>query len=157
MKFLDRDEWRDCFEEVFDDHFGPALEVGDMYFEDLAEILSDDWAMTLWRCAFEDFLTQEFDVQGGKVAHLNYTEGKIDGSAIDQAAIDEQFTRIFGGGGTKFKRDDYKVGVADYVTLVGVRQHGQWQFMWQRRERHGLGATKMGLGWKLHKDMPVTL
>jgi len=64
MKFLARDEWRGCFGEVFDDHFGPVLETGNMEFDDLAEILGDDWAMTLWGCAFEDFLTQEFDVQG---------------------------------------------------------------------------------------------
>jgi hypothetical protein len=67
MKFLARDEWRGCFEQVFDDHFGPVLEAGDMEFDDLAEILSDDWAMTLWGCAFEDFLTQEFDVDGGNI------------------------------------------------------------------------------------------
>ena len=64
MKFLARDEWCGCFEEVFDDHFGPVLKAGDMEFDDLAEILGNDWAMTLWGCAFEDFLTQEFDVQG---------------------------------------------------------------------------------------------
>lgn len=67
MKFLARDEWRSWFEEVFDDHFGPVLEAGDMEFNNLAEILGDDWAMTLWGCAFEDFLTQEFDVQGGNI------------------------------------------------------------------------------------------
>ncbi|EHK53410.1 hypothetical protein [Allomesorhizobium alhagi] len=67
MKFLARDEWRGCFEQVFDNHFGPVLEAGDMEFDDLAEILSDDWAMTLWGCAFEDFLTQEFDVDGGNI------------------------------------------------------------------------------------------
>lgn len=67
MKFLARDEWRGCFEEVFDDHFGPVLEAGDLEFEDLAEILGDDWAMTLWGCAFEDFLTQDFDVEGGNI------------------------------------------------------------------------------------------
>jgi hypothetical protein len=67
MKFLVRDEWRGCFEEVFDDHFGPALEAGDVEFDDLAEILGDNWAMTLWGCAFEDFLTQEFDAEGGNI------------------------------------------------------------------------------------------
>lgn len=64
MTFLARDEWRGCFEEVFDDHFGPVLEAGDMAFDDLAEMLGDDWAMTLWGCAFEDFLAQDFDVEG---------------------------------------------------------------------------------------------
>lgn len=67
MKFLAREEWRGCFEQMFDDHFGPVLEAGDMEFDDLAEILSDDWVMTLWGCAFEDFLTQEFDVPGGNI------------------------------------------------------------------------------------------
>ncbi|MDB5525059.1 MAG: hypothetical protein JWM58_2822 [Rhizobium sp.] len=67
MKFLARDEWRDCFEEVFDDHFVPVLDAGDMEFDELAEILGDDWAMTLWGCAFEDFLTQDFDVEGGNI------------------------------------------------------------------------------------------
>ncbi|MET2831222.1 hypothetical protein [Mesorhizobium shangrilense] len=67
MKFLARDEWRECFKEVFEDHFGPALDAGDMEFEDVAEILGDDWAMTLWGCAFEDFLTQDFEVQGGNI------------------------------------------------------------------------------------------
>jgi hypothetical protein len=67
MKFLARDEWRGCFEEVFDDHFGPVLEAGDMEFDDLSEMIGHDMAMTLWGCAFEDFLTQEFDVQGGNI------------------------------------------------------------------------------------------
>ncbi|TCU08386.1 hypothetical protein [Rhizobium sullae] len=67
MKFLAREEWRECFDEVFYDHFGPVLDAGDMDFEDIAEILGDDWAMTLWGCAFEDFLTQDFEVEGGNI------------------------------------------------------------------------------------------
>ena len=67
MKFLARDEWRDCFEDVFEDHFGPVLDAGDMEFEDIVEILGHDWAMTLWGCAFEDFLTQDFEVEGGNI------------------------------------------------------------------------------------------
>ncbi len=42
MKVLACDEWRECFEEVLDDHFGPVLKAGDMEFDDLAEILGDD-------------------------------------------------------------------------------------------------------------------
>ncbi|TIL67609.1 hypothetical protein [Mesorhizobium sp.] len=61
MKFLSRDEWRECFEEVFDEHFGPILGDGDMEFEELAEVLGDDRVMNLWGCAFEDFLTQDFE------------------------------------------------------------------------------------------------
>jgi hypothetical protein len=55
------------FEEVFEDQFGPVLDAGEMEFEDIAEILGDDWAMTLWGCAFEDFLTQDFEVEGGNI------------------------------------------------------------------------------------------
>ncbi|MEP6565703.1 MAG: hypothetical protein ABJB10_11240 [Mesorhizobium sp.] len=67
MKFLGRNEWSECFTEVFDDHFGPILDEADMAFEDLAEILGDDRAMTLWGCAFEDFLTQDFEGDGNIV------------------------------------------------------------------------------------------
>ncbi|MDX8456034.1 hypothetical protein RFM98_25200 [Mesorhizobium sp. VK9D] len=61
MKFLGRDEWLECFEGVFDEHFGPILDEGEAEFEDLAELLGDHWANTLWGCAFEDFLTQDFE------------------------------------------------------------------------------------------------
>ncbi|WP_027169347.1 hypothetical protein [Mesorhizobium sp. WSM3224] len=60
MKFLARDEWRECFEEVFNEHFGPVLDGGGD-FEDLAEVLGDHWTNALWGCAFEDFLTQDFE------------------------------------------------------------------------------------------------
>ncbi|TGP27299.1 MULTISPECIES: hypothetical protein [unclassified Mesorhizobium] len=60
MKFLARDEWRECFEEVFNEHFGPILD-GEGEFEDLAEVVGDYWTMALWGCAFEDFLTQDFE------------------------------------------------------------------------------------------------
>ncbi len=57
MKFLSGDYWRDCFQEVLDEHLGPVLDAGQMEFAGLAKILGDDLAMTLWGCAFEDFLT----------------------------------------------------------------------------------------------------
>ncbi|MGX8007540.1 hypothetical protein ACVDG8_000270 [Mesorhizobium sp. ORM8.1] len=60
MKFLARGEWRECFEDVFNEHFGPVLD-GEGDFEDLAEVLGDHWTNTLWGCAFEDFLTQDFE------------------------------------------------------------------------------------------------
>lgn len=67
MKFLARDEWSECFDEVFNDHFAPVLDAGDMEFEDIGTILGEDWAITLWGCAFEDFLTQDFEVEGGNI------------------------------------------------------------------------------------------
>lgn len=67
MKFLDRGEWGDCFQEVLDDHFGPSLDDPGLDFEDLTELFGEHWAWTLWGCAFEDFLTQDFDVEGGNI------------------------------------------------------------------------------------------
>ena len=67
MKFLERDEWKECFGEVFDDHFGPVLDASGMEFADLADVVGDIWAMTIWGVAFEDFLTQDFDVPGGNI------------------------------------------------------------------------------------------
>jgi hypothetical protein len=64
MKFLGRDEWREEFQYVLDEHFGPVLEEMELEFEELGDILDDQWLMTLWGCAFEDFLTQEID--GGR-------------------------------------------------------------------------------------------
>lgn len=64
MKFLGREEWSECFDEILYEHLGPVLEAGDIEFEDLGEILGEDWASAIWGCAFEDFLTQDFDVAG---------------------------------------------------------------------------------------------
>lgn len=64
MKFLRREEWSECFDEILYEHLGPVLEAGDIEFEDLGEILGEDWATAIWGCAFEDFLTQDFDVAG---------------------------------------------------------------------------------------------
>lgn len=62
MKFLSREPWGECFAEVLDDHLGPVLDAGDMEFDDLEALIGGDLTMTLWGCAFEDFLTQEFEV-----------------------------------------------------------------------------------------------
>lgn len=61
MKFLGRDEWRECFEEVFNEHLGSILDGGEGELEDLAEVLGDHWMNILWGCVFEDFLTQDFE------------------------------------------------------------------------------------------------
>jgi hypothetical protein len=64
MKFLMRDPWQECFDAVFDEHVGIILDASDMEFDDVVEIIGEDWAMTLWGAVFEDFLTQDFDVDG---------------------------------------------------------------------------------------------
>ncbi|GCE84570.1 hypothetical protein [Komagataeibacter diospyri] len=61
IRYLGQDDWQDRFAEVLGDHIGPALEAGDITFEELAEMIGPDVAMTLWGCAFEDFLGQDWD------------------------------------------------------------------------------------------------
>ncbi|NHN89995.1 hypothetical protein, partial [Acetobacter conturbans] len=61
IRYLGQDDWQACFAEVLGEHIGPALDAGDITFDDLAEMIGPDVAMTLWGCAFEDFLGQEWD------------------------------------------------------------------------------------------------
>jgi hypothetical protein len=62
MKWLTRDEWRDRFAEVYDGHLLPACDQTDLDVEEIISILGEDWFMsTVWGCAFEDFLTREFE------------------------------------------------------------------------------------------------
>ncbi|WP_230532370.1 hypothetical protein [Microvirga roseola] len=67
MKWLSHEEWREPFEEVLDLHIGPACEDFGMDFEDIADVLGDHWVMTLWGCAFEDFLTQAVGPDGRNI------------------------------------------------------------------------------------------
>jgi hypothetical protein len=61
IRFCERDVWHDCFEEVFDYHFGAVLDACQTDFEGITSLLSDGEATALWGCAFEDFLTQSFE------------------------------------------------------------------------------------------------
>jgi hypothetical protein len=58
IKFLAQDNWREHLEEVRGEHLGPALDAFGLEFEDIDTVLDGQWAMTLWGCAFEDFLTR---------------------------------------------------------------------------------------------------
>jgi hypothetical protein len=60
MKFLGREEWREAFEEVQDGHLLAPCEDAGIDLDQLAGILGDQTAVTLWGCAFEDFLAREF-------------------------------------------------------------------------------------------------
>jgi hypothetical protein len=67
MKFAEREEWQECFGAVMDAHFGPLLDAGDLDFEGIVDMVGPHWQGTLWGCAFEDFLTLEFDVPGENI------------------------------------------------------------------------------------------
>lgn len=59
--------WPDLFRSVLDEHFGPALEEFDLDFEDLEEILGAQLPWVMWGCAFEDFLSRDWDPDGNVV------------------------------------------------------------------------------------------
>lgn len=62
MKWLTREEWRDRFAEVYDNHLRPACEQTGLDVDEVVTLLGEDWFMTTaWGCAFEDFLTRESD------------------------------------------------------------------------------------------------
>ena len=61
MKFMGRESWRHDLQDVMDAHFGAILEETDLDFDDVGDILGEHWQMTLWGCAFEDALSQEFE------------------------------------------------------------------------------------------------
>ncbi len=67
IRFMERPEWAERFRIILDDHFGPVLDPTDMGFDDLRNLLGDPMTMTLWGCAFEDFLTQDFEIGGNVV------------------------------------------------------------------------------------------
>jgi hypothetical protein len=62
MKWLTRDKWRDRFARVYNDHLIPVCDQTDLEVDEIISLLGQDWFMsTVWGCAFEDFLTREFE------------------------------------------------------------------------------------------------
>ena len=64
MKFLGRDEWREPFDEILQSHLFVACRNAEVEVDELGDILGPNMAMTLWGCAFEDFLAR--DLAGGR-------------------------------------------------------------------------------------------
>jgi hypothetical protein len=61
MKWLRRDEWGKAFTDVLEKHLDPACSKWNLAIEELPSVIGEDWYMNLWGCAFEDFLTREYD------------------------------------------------------------------------------------------------
>ena len=59
MKWLRRDPWSGAFSDLLEHHLGPACTKAGIEIGELADIIGNDGAATLWGCAFEDFLTRE--------------------------------------------------------------------------------------------------
>jgi hypothetical protein len=60
IKFSRREPWCDIFDEVIEDHIGLALDEFGVDFDELADLIGDQWQAALWGCAFEDMLTQNW-------------------------------------------------------------------------------------------------
>lgn len=61
MKWVNRDEWRDAFDEVMGRHLGPACSEPGVTPDDLASRIGADGMAVLWGCIFEDMLATETD------------------------------------------------------------------------------------------------
>lgn len=61
MKWLGREEWQPAFAAHLELHLGPACDKAGVAIDDLPAVLDEHWSMTLWGCAFEDFLARELD------------------------------------------------------------------------------------------------
>lgn len=62
IKWSMRDPWRDRFDQILDDHLLPACDETGVATDDVVSIVGEDLFMsTAWACAFEDFLTREFE------------------------------------------------------------------------------------------------
>lgn len=59
--------WPDLLRSVMAEHFGAALEEFDLDFEDLEEFLGPQLPWVMWGCAFEDFLTRDWETEGNIV------------------------------------------------------------------------------------------
>jgi hypothetical protein len=64
MKWLRRDPWSGAFSNVLEHHLGPACTKAGIEIGELADIIGNDGAATLWGCALEDFLTRELSEVG---------------------------------------------------------------------------------------------
>lgn len=59
--------WPELLASVLDEHFGPALEEFDLDFDDLEKVLGPQLPWVMWGCAFEDFLTRDWEPEGNVV------------------------------------------------------------------------------------------
>jgi hypothetical protein len=60
IKWCAREDWRPRVDAVMAEHFEPAMKAFGLDFPKISQALGGTWAVTLWGCAFEDFLTRRF-------------------------------------------------------------------------------------------------
>ncbi len=67
IKWLGRPGWAEAFEDVWWLHTGAACEAVGIDQDEIGDILGDGYAVTLWGCAFEDFLTRTLEPDGRNI------------------------------------------------------------------------------------------
>jgi hypothetical protein len=68
LKWSTRDPWRDRSDRILEDHLVLACDETGVATEDVVSIIGEDlFTSRVWACAFEDFLTREFEDGGGNV------------------------------------------------------------------------------------------
>ena len=67
LKWIHREEWRDRFAQVFDDHLGSVCDEFDLEIEDLAAEIGVDLFEPVITCVIDDFLTCNFEPDGQNV------------------------------------------------------------------------------------------
>jgi hypothetical protein len=68
IKWSTRDRWADRFEQVLEDHLLPTCDETGLEIDNIVATVGEDLFMsTVWACAFEDFLTREFDDGGNAI------------------------------------------------------------------------------------------
>jgi hypothetical protein len=68
IKWAMRGHWAERFEQVLEDHLMPACEETGLEVDEVAAVIGEDLFMsTVWACAFEDFLTREFEGGGNAI------------------------------------------------------------------------------------------
>jgi hypothetical protein len=68
IKWSTRERWADRFEQVLEDHVLPTCDESDIEIDEIVATIGEDLFMsTVWACAFEDFLTREFDDGGNAI------------------------------------------------------------------------------------------
>jgi hypothetical protein len=62
IKWSMRDPWRDRFDQILEHHLLPACDETGVATDDIVSIVGKDlFLSTVWACAFEDFVTREFE------------------------------------------------------------------------------------------------
>jgi len=62
IKWSMREPWVDRFEQTLEDHLAPTCDETGLEIDEIAPTIGEELFMsTVWACAFEDFLTREFD------------------------------------------------------------------------------------------------